>query len=67
MAKWNVSGHQAYAGRTYWCIWTHHPGVYGSQRFVMSPSGTDRKRFYDEAKANAAAEKLNNSESKETP
>ncbi len=55
--NWNTEGCSTYNGRSYWVVWTSHPGVYGGRRYLMGK--TDRKRFYDESKAEAAAAKLN--------
>lgn len=56
---WDVEGCRSYSGKNYWTIWRAQDGVYGGRAYVMTPNGYDRKRFYDEAKAMRAAEKLN--------
>lgn len=56
---WGVEWCSTYQGRSYWTVWRHQAGVYGGRAYLMTPSRTDRKRFYDQAKAEAAAEALN--------
>jgi hypothetical protein len=56
---WGVEGCWSYRGRNYWVLWQRNPAVYGGRQYLMSKGFSDRKRFYDEAKAEAAAAKLN--------
>lgn len=62
MAKsnpWQVEADQTYCARGFWMIWRKHPSLRNKRQYVMSPSGTDRRRFYNETMANNAASKLN--------
>jgi hypothetical protein len=62
---WKVEGCQTYGGRHYWAVWKHNPKMYGGQQYLLNTSGTDRKRFYEEAKAEAEAARLNGAATKE--
>ena len=58
-AVWAVDWETTYVGRVYWVIWRRQAGVYGGRAYMMTPSGRDRKRFYDQPSAEKAAAKLN--------
>lgn len=59
---WDVEGSQTYRLKHFWTIWKPNPNVYGGRQYRLNASRTDRKRYYDETKAKAEAERLNSIE-----
>jgi hypothetical protein len=64
LVPWGVEADSTYNGRAFWTLWKPDRGVYGGRRYLLAKGGSDRKRFYDQAKAVVEAERLNAADAK---
>lgn len=55
---WDIEADRTCRRRPCWAIWKPNNQVYGGREYLLTKSFS-RKRFYDENKAIAAADKLN--------